>query len=116
MSESAYDITIPGDLKGCQILLRELAHTIAGKDRTIDIQSQTITLLEQEKEKLQLAFNQLLQRAFGNRSERYLDNPDQLRLDFKDSDEAAGAGPGRRSGRPAADDSPAPTPQTRQKT
>ena len=105
MSESAYDITIPGDLKGCQILLRELAHTIAGKDetiaskdetiagkdRTIDIQSQTITLLEQEKEKLQLAFNQLLQRAFGNRSERYLDNPDQLRLDFKDSDEAADA-------------------------
>ena len=72
-----------------------------GKDRTIDIQSQTITLLEQEKEKLQLAFNQLLQRAFGNRSERYIDNPDQLRLDFGDTRRSGrrGAGPGRRGGR-----------------
>ena len=40
---------------------------------------------------MQLAYNKLLQQRFGNRSERYIDNPDQLRIDFGDTDEAADA-------------------------
>ena len=44
--------------------------------------------------RLELAVAALMQRAFRNRSERYLHNPNQLRLDFKDSDDAADAAEG----------------------
>jgi transposase len=47
--------------------------------------------LSQDYDELQLAYNKLLQQRFGRRSERYLDNPDQLRIDFGDADEAADA-------------------------
>ena len=40
---------------------------------------------------IKLAFDKLMEQRFRNRSERYIDNPDQLRLDFDDSDEAADA-------------------------
>ena len=43
---------------------------------------------------MQLAYNKLLQQRFGNRSERYIEAPDQLRLDFGDTDEAADAANG----------------------
>jgi hypothetical protein len=48
----------------------------------------------QEKQELHLAYAELLQRAFRHRSERYLHNPDQLRLDLGDSDAAADAAAG----------------------
>jgi transposase len=41
-----------------------------------------------------LAFAELLQRAFRNRSDRYVHNPDQLRLDFNNTDDAADAAAG----------------------
>jgi transposase len=50
--------------------------------------------LEQEKQELQLAFAELLQRAFQRRSERYLEDPSQLKLDFHNSDDAADAAAG----------------------
>ena len=43
---------------------------------------------------MQLSYNKLLQQRFGNRSERYIEAPDQLRLDFGDTDEAADAANG----------------------
>ena len=92
------DITIPGDLKSCQVLIEELAHANAAKDQQLrdqDInrqqQEQQYEKLSQEHEELQLAYNKLLQQRFGNRSERYIEDPDQLRLDLGDSDAAADA-------------------------
>jgi len=40
------------------------------------------------------AYDELIQQRFRNRSERYLDDPNQLRLDFGDTDEAADAAEG----------------------
>ena len=92
------DITIPGDLKSCRVLIEELAHANAAKDQRLrdqDInrqqQEQQYEKLSQEHEELQLAYNKLLQQRFGNRSERYIEDPDQLRLDLGDTDAAADA-------------------------
>ena len=39
-----------------------------------------------EKEALQLEMKLLIERAFGSRSERYIDDPDQMKLDFASDD------------------------------
>ena len=106
------DITIPDDLTSCQALIHEFAFANAAKDQQVcdqgqqlrdrdqqlrdrDIQrqqqEQQIEKLSHEYEELQLAYNKLLQQRFGNRSERYIEAPDQLRLDFGDTHEAADA-------------------------
>jgi len=89
--DAALKITIPADLAGCKALIEQLACTIEQ--------------LHREKEDLELAFVELLQRAFRRRSERYINNPNQLRLDFKGTDEAVDAAEGlaqavEESGRP----------------
>ncbi len=99
------DITIPNDLPSCRALIQKLARDNSAKDQQLqdqnqqlrrrDIarqeQEQTFDKLTQDYEELQLAYNKLLQQRFGNRSERYLESPDQLRLDLGDTDEAADA-------------------------
>ena len=50
--------------------------------------------ISRERDEFKLAWEELLRRRFRNHSERYLDNPDQLRLDFDDSDDAADAATG----------------------
>ena len=50
--------------------------------------------LDQEKEELKLAYNRLVQRIFARRSELYIEDPDQLRLDFGNTDESADAASG----------------------
>jgi transposase len=47
--------------------------------------------LQQENAEQKLTISELLRRAFEKRSERYLDNPDQLRLDFGNTPEAVDA-------------------------
>ena len=64
--------------------LRQLDIALQAKDTAIET-------LTKERDEYKLAFNKLMQQRFRNRSERYLDNPDQLRLDFGDTDEAADA-------------------------
>ena len=78
---------IPDDLTACQSLLVEQA-------RAIMEQGQKITALEQQVEEQQLTINELLQRAFRHRSERYLEDPKQLKLDFGDTPEVADAAAG----------------------
>ncbi len=80
MSNAAPAITIPDDLKACQALVEQLAGTIEELDR--------------EKQDLQLAYTALLQQAFRRRSERYLNDPSQLTLDFGDSDDVSDAADG----------------------
>jgi transposase len=113
---------IPDDLAACQAMIREQARTIAEQSQAIASQSQaiasqthkieardhtieshTLTIGELERQtqslkkdfqELQLAFNELIQRTFRNRSERYLANPNQLKLDFQGAPEAADAAAG----------------------
>lgn len=80
---------------------QELAAEVATQRerlRQLDIELQTkdekIARLEQERDEYRLAFDKLMQERFRNRSERYIDNPDQLRLDLGDTDEAADAAAG----------------------
>jgi transposase len=63
------------------------------REQDISLQTKQLVIekLQRENQEWELAYNRLLQRAYGRRSERYLENPDQLRLDFGDSDEAADA-------------------------
>jgi transposase len=71
---------IPDDLAACQALLVRFAQTISEQNRTIQEQ--------------QLTISELLQRAFRHRSERYLEDPRQLKLDFGNTPEAADAAAG----------------------
>ena len=110
---------IPRDLAACQALLAEQRLTIAShetmiathmtaiamhetaikSDRlTITTQELTIASLgeriaavQQENAEQKLEIAELFRRMFAQRSERYLDNPDQLRLDFPQIPEAAAA-------------------------
>jgi transposase len=75
-------LLLPDDLAACQALIQELA-------ATIEEQAAKIGALEQEKQELNLIMNELLQRAFRRRSERYLEDPHQLKLDFPGSGDAA---------------------------
>ena len=92
---------MPTDLAACQALIRQQAgiidahaHTIESHALTIEELQRQKQSLEQEKQELQLAFAELLQRAFQRRSERYLEDPNQLLLDFPNSDDAADAAAG----------------------
>lgn len=75
--------------------------TIDAHVYTIESYAQTILeleeqkqALEREKHELELTVAELLQRAFRNRSERYLEDPNQLKIDFGDSEDAADAAEG----------------------
>ncbi len=78
---------MPDDLEASHALIEQLAGTIGE-------QLNRIENLNREKEELGLAYKELLQRAFRRRSERYLDDPNQMKLDFGDSDDAADAAEG----------------------
>jgi hypothetical protein len=94
------------DMKKLELLEQELATLRAAQQRDRAVQQQQACLIEQkdallseqlatirkqseairqQEEKLaaqQLEINRLIQQAFGRRSERYLESPQQLKLDF----------------------------------
>jgi transposase len=74
------DIKMPTDLASCQALIEQLAGTIES--------------IKKEYDMLQEKYSELLLRKVQNNSERYIDNPDQLRLDLGDTDDAADAAEG----------------------
>ena len=92
MTQPSSTNVIPSDLKACKALLREQAYLIATHQQTIAELEEQRQADEQEKEELKLQINELLQRAFGRRSERYIGDPNQLALDF--GPEAADAAEG----------------------
>jgi len=61
------------------------------KDALLEEQSKTIEKQEARLEAQQLEINRLIQLKFGRRSERYLESPGQLKLDFGDSPEVSDA-------------------------
>lgn len=85
---------LPEDLAACQALVRQQVYTIESHELTIAELQRRQEELEREKQELQLAFAELLQQAFQRRSERYLEDPNQLKLDFPGSEAAADAAAG----------------------
>lgn len=71
--------------------LQQHREQLREQDMALQTKDLKIEELERERDDYKLAYNELMLRRFGNRSERYIDNPDQLRIDFGDSDEAADA-------------------------
>ena len=84
---------LPDDLAACQALIVEqtVDHRAGLHDRRA---AQAITELQQQVQEQQLTINELLQRAYRNRSERYREDPNQLKLDFGNTPEAADAADG----------------------
>ncbi|MBU1959597.1 IS66 family transposase [bacterium] len=80
-------IAMPASLGACHALIGQLASAV-------EEQSSTIETLRQEKERIQAEFALLAQRMFARRSERYLNDPNQLKLDLGDDDNAADAAEG----------------------
>jgi transposase len=80
VSDPAGPITIPSDLAGCQALIEQLVCAVSE--------------LRRENQNLELAYAEAIQRAFRNRSERYINNPNQLQLDLKGTLDVADAAEG----------------------
>ena len=94
-------LPVPHDLAACQKLIVELQQSICQRDYTITAQAQavvelqeTLAKLQQENAEQQLTINELLQQAYRHRSERYREDPHQLKLDFGNTPEAADAAEG----------------------
>ena len=87
MTDAATPLEMPDDLQACQTLVRQLAQTVQEVSAKLDASQQKIVELE-------LTVSELLQRAFQKRRERYLEDPNQLTLDFGDTPEAADAAAG----------------------
>jgi transposase len=81
------ELHIPDTLTGCQSLISELTQVIAEE-------KQKNVSLQQQFETLQLEMAELIRRAFQKRSERYIQDPGQLALDFGNSPEAVDAAAG----------------------
>lgn len=85
---------MPADLTGCHALIEQLACTVNSQIHTINSQTHTIEQLRREKQEIELAFAEYMQRVFRKRSERYINDPNQLRLDLGDTDAVADAAEG----------------------
>ena len=75
-------------------LLLQQANLIEQKDVLLGEQSATIRKQEEQLAAKQLEINRLLKLAFGQRSERYLESPQQLQLDFGGGPEVTDAADG----------------------
>ena len=81
------ELAMPDNLQACQTLVEQLVITIAE-------QQHQIATLEDKHLAQQLEIAHLIKLAFGRRSERYLEDPNQLKLDLGDSDEVHDAAEG----------------------
>jgi len=100
----------PAELDACHRLIAELCSERAqlscerdqlscelqSREAFVQEQSRTVLDLEashqklsQENEELKLTLRKLMERLYGRRSERFLADPDQLKLDFGDDADAA---------------------------
>jgi len=85
--DAALKITMPADLAGSHALIEQLACTVHS-------QTHALEQLRREKHEVEIAFAEYIERLFRKRSERYLHNPSQLRLDLGDTETAADAAEG----------------------
>jgi transposase len=87
-------LIIPDDPQACRALIVELAQTVATLQQENVVLQQKNVALSQKEIELQLTIRELLQRAFQKRSERYLEDPNQLKIDFGATPEACAAAEG----------------------
>jgi transposase len=99
--DAARKITMPVELAGCHALIEQLScivdsqsYTIEQLSCTVDSQAQSIEQLRREKQEAEAAFAEYIERLFRKRSERYLQDPNQLRLDLGNTEDAADAAEG----------------------
>ncbi|MHC4563988.1 MAG: IS66 family transposase [Planctomycetota bacterium] len=85
--EAATKMAMPVSLDACHALIEQLASTV---DELTDANE----ALRQEKERIQAEFTLWMHRIFARRSERYLNDPNQLKLDLGGDDQAADAAEG----------------------
>ena len=85
--DAALKITMPADLAGSHALIEQLACAV-------DSQTYTIEQLRREKQEVEVAFAEYIERLFRKRSERYINDPSQLRLDLGNTEAAADAAEG----------------------
>jgi transposase len=85
---------LPNDLAACHAMIAEPSRTNHEQDYRLVEQARVITQLQQLSDEQQLQIADLLQRAFYNRSERYREDPNQMKLDFGNTPEAADAAEG----------------------
>lgn len=85
--DATLKITMPADLAGSRALIEQLACTV-------DSQTHTIEQLRREKQEVEVAFAEYIERLFRKRSERYINDPSQLRLDLGNTEAAADAAEG----------------------
>jgi len=86
-TKTSTQIAMPASLDACHTLIEQLASTV-------DEQTNAIETLRQEKERIQAEFALWMQHIFARRSERYLNDPNQLKLDLGGDDHAADAAEG----------------------
>jgi len=67
---------------------------LQAKESELQAKTNIIEQLEQKNKELEAAYTKLWLERFGHRSERYIADPDQLRLDFGNTDDAADAAAG----------------------
>jgi transposase len=85
---------LPTDLAACQALVVQQRQKISELNHATVEQARAITELHQKVQEQELTINELLQRAYRHRSERYREDPGQLKLDFGNTPEAADAAEG----------------------
>jgi transposase len=92
---------LPDDLAACRAIIAQQRQKIVEQDQKIsDLshttveQAQAITELHHKVQEQELMINELLQQAYRNRSERYREDPNQMKIDFGNTPEAADAAEG----------------------
>ena len=80
---------LPQDVQACHTLIAELSSRLHSQDALLLEQSRTLgevqhsrEQLSQENAELKLTVERLLARLYGRRSERVVEDPNQLKLDF----------------------------------
>ena len=75
---------IPTDLKACQSLIEQQARVLLSLQKSTEDQSKKIA-------ELQLQIDKLMHQIYGRKSERNVDDPNQLTLNFGDDDQSKDA-------------------------
>jgi transposase len=73
---------------------RQLLELLSQQQKELARDKDVIRQLEEKNRQLEKDYLQLFRERFGRKSERYLADPDQLRIDFGDTDDAADAAEG----------------------
>lgn len=86
----------PATLPNDQLLelFKQQEVVLGEQERELATKEDIIKQLEEKYQDLELAYSKLWRERFESRSERYISDPDQLRLDFGDTADAADAAAG----------------------